>query len=92
MIDQNRVDADGKEMERVMKPYSGNDGAHFGLIGTEDYRRYFCIGGRVDLLGTIISEGLARMVFITPELDERYIDIVADTAREMLARMKGGAN
>ena len=39
-----------------------------------------------------ISEGLARMVFITPELDESYFDIVTDTAREMLARMKGGAN
>lgn len=83
--EQVRKDADA--IDKVMKHYSGNDGAHFGFVTYETGERQFFAGGRVDLSGYCISEALATMVANTPGLDEDFIDAVSEMAKEMLKDM-----
>lgn len=83
-----RIQQDGMKMEEIMTPYSGKEGAHFGFICKAPNERYFCLGGRADLYGMAISEALARLIMITPGLDENYIGMVANSAVLFLQMMR----
>lgn len=84
MTEQQKVEKDGSKLENIMKGYSGAGGGHFGLIVTANGKRHYCTGGRVDLVGICMSEALANMVRVTPQLDETYIDMIAESAKELL--------
>lgn len=91
MNEKQQVMADAKVIEECMKKYTGKTGAHFGFIACESGSRQFITGGRVDLLGNYLAEGIARIVNITPQLQEfDFIDRVCLIAKKMLKEMQKG--
>lgn len=82
-----QVRKDAEVIDKAMRNYTGNEGAHFGFITFETGERQFFAGGRVDLSGICMGEALATMVANTPGLTEDFIDAVADTAKLMLKDM-----
>ncbi len=90
MIDQQKLEQDGEEIEKIMKPYTDNAGAHLGFIETGE-GKYFCIGGRTDLLVYGLAEAIAYLAQQAPEASEILLDTITATVRTMLARMEGGA-
>lgn len=83
-----RLQYDGKKLEELTQKYSGAGGGHFAMIVNGEGRRQICVGGRCDLVGMGISEGIARLVRITPGLGAEFIDAVAETARMLLSDLE----
>ena len=79
-----QVKKDSDAINKAMKNYSGMDGAHFGFIAYETGERHFFCGGRVDVTGICLGEALARLVDNTPGIEDDYIDLVMNTAKDML--------
>ena len=90
MNEQKQLEQAGQDTEKIMKPYTGDKGAHFGFIATAE-RKYFCFGGRTDLLVYGLAETIAHLVQRTPDAAAPFMDTIMEAARTMLARMKGGA-
>lgn len=78
------IKKDAQIIEKAMAPYGGADAAHFGFIAETENRRHFFLGGRTDIVGYHISEAIANIITITEGLDERFIDAICETAKEML--------
>ena len=90
MKNKAQMASDAKALEIIMNDYTGATGAHFGIFGQEDGKRHFCIGGRSDLCGMLISEGIANLVRITPGLDETFIDTISEVAKSILNDLRKG--
>ena len=86
-----RIEYDGKKLDELVKRYSGAVGGHLAVIVNDKGKRQISVGGRADLVGMTVSEALARMVSITPGLDETFLDAVCETAKEILNGMNESA-
>lgn len=90
---QQQVEKDAARMEAAAKTYSGANGAHFGFIATATGERHFIAGGRADILGMCLGEGIAQLIRITPGIQNNpneFINAVADTAREFVKLHREG--
>lgn len=87
-MDKERVIRDGKMINGIMSHYTGDTGAHFGFIVTEDGRRNFMFGGRLDLMMAGLAEALVTYLVKNPEVRPEIIDVVRNTAYEVLGAME----
>ena len=75
-------------IKNLLSVYDDQDSAHFVMLAGDDGSRCFMTGGDVILMGTHLSEALARMIDATPGLDESFIDIVAMTVKKILSYLR----
>lgn len=81
---------DYEQLEKILRKYTGNEGAHICFIGSVKGGKYVCVGGRADISAYGMAESLASIIHSTPGLDETFIDAVAEMAKEMLEDEAGG--
>lgn len=79
-----QVRRDSDTIEEAMKRYGGSSGAHFGFIACATGERQFIAGGNVAITGICLAEAIAELIQNTPGLDESFIDIVSETAKDIL--------
>ena len=71
-----------ERVDRILKPYGGQSGAHMAFVMERGAGRQFVLGGAPDLLGIGIAQIIAKIVELTPGLDyTQYISAIDDTAR-----------
>ena len=87
-MDKEKVIRDGKMINGIMSHYTGDTGAHFGFIVTEDGLRNFMFGGRLDLMMAGLAEALVTYLVKNPEIKPGFIDVVRNTAYEVLGAME----
>lgn len=75
---------DYEQLEKILRKYTGNEGAHICFIGSLKGGKYVCVGGRADISAYGMAKLLASIIQITPGLDEMFIVSVAEMAKEML--------
>ena len=82
---------DIERVDKIIKPYGGQSGAHMAFISDRGSGREFVLGGAPDLLGIGIAQIIAQIVKLTPGLDyTQYISAIDDTARCYVEANKHG--
>lgn len=83
-IRKQQVKKDADTIEKAMARYTGASGAHFGFIAYATGERQVIAGGNVGIAGMCLGEAIAMLVLQTPGLTEEFIDMVAETAKNLL--------
>lgn len=76
--------------KEAMNVSSQESGAYFAYCAMESGESGLTFGGRMDVSGSMMAETLAHLVFITPGVDESFIDTVFAVSKQIYREMLEG--
>ena len=85
----NAIEAFRGRIREILMP---NEGAFFAFAIDDDCASGVTFGGNCAYSAIMFSETLANMVFMTPTLDEEYINVVFEQTLEKYKLLKNEAN